>query len=311
MTLRLDAHQHFWAYNDREYGWMGPGMDALRRDHLPDDLAPELARAGVHGTVAVQARRTLAETRWLLGISERTPFVRGVVGWVDMGSKDLPATLERLAAHPRFVGVRELIHDMPDPAYATSAEHVRGVALLAPLGLAYDLLLRPPHLPAATSLVDRFPEQRFVLDHIAKPDMRPGAAPEAGPNAAWARGLRSLAERPNVTCKLSGLVTEGDWHAWRAEHIAPFLDLVLEAFGPERTMIGSDWPVCTLAADYGRTMRVVTDYAARLSQDERAAVLGRDVLAGLRARRAGRARPRGRRSRRRRRGRAPIGRRRR
>ncbi len=261
---------------------MGPGMDRLRRDHLPADLRPELARAGVDGTVAVQARRTLAETEWLLALADRHPFVRGVVGWVDFAAPDLEATVARLAEHPRLVGVRELVHDMPDPErpdpdYAVSAEHLRGVAALAGTGLAYDLLLRPPQLPAAIRLVDRFPEQTFVLDHIAKPDMRASPGRPAGPDARhrpWLEGLEALAERPNVSCKLSGLVTEARWDAWRPEHLTPFLDAVLDAFGPYRLMMGSDWPVCTVAADYATAVDVVRHWAARLSGDERAAVLG-------------------------------------
>lgn len=295
MTGILDAHQHFWAYNTREYGWMGPGMDALRRDHLPAELEPQLRDVGVVGTVAVQARRALTETDWLLRLAEEHGFIRGVVGWVDLRDSDLPNRLERLATHPRMVGIRELLHDMPDPDFATSPEHVRAVALLAPLDLAYDLLVRAPQLPAAIRLVDRFPEQRFILDHIAKPIMTPGSRPDDDANLAWARGLRTLAERPNVTCKLSGLVTEADWHAWRPEHIAPFLDVVLDAFEPGRVMIGSDWPVCTLAADYGRTVGLVLDYLARLSESERRAVLHDSCVRAYRldaAHRTGPAAPR-------------------
>lgn len=264
----LDAHQHFWAYNEREYGWMSDDMDVLRTDHLPEHLEPLLAASGVHGTIAVQARRSLNETAWLLELAHKHDFIRGVVGWVDMASPKLEEDLERFAADPALVGVRELIHDMTDPMYALSDQHVQGVGLLASHGLAYDLLVRPQHLPAATRLVDRFPEQRFVVDHAGKP------AIAAGLMEPWAEDLARLAERPNVTCKLSGLVTEADWYAWEARQIKPYLDHVLAVFGPERVMIGSDWPVCTCAADYRDTMALVLGVADELTSVERAAVLG-------------------------------------
>jgi len=269
----IDAHQHFWVYDEPAYGWMTEGMDALRRDHLPADLAPQLDAAGVDATVAVQARRLEVETEWLLALADVHPRIAGVVGWIDIGSPALEATLERWSAHPRLVGLRELIHDMPDPEFATSPAHARAVAAIGRHGLAYDLLLRPAHLPAATRLVDALSDQRFVVDHIAKPDLRRGAD-RRGANAAWAAGIRRLAERPHVACKLSGLLTEADWDDWRAADVTPYLDTVLEAFGADRCMIGSDWPVCTLAAPYGVTIGLLTDYAAGLSPHERRALLG-------------------------------------
>ncbi len=275
----IDAHQHFWVYDDEAYGWMTDAMDALRRDHLPADLAPLLDAAGVDATVAVQARRLEVETDWLLQLADAHPRIVGVVGWIDAASPLLEATLERWAAHARLVGLREVIHDMPDPDFATSPEHARAVAAAGRHGLAYDLLLRPAHLPAAIRLVDALPDQRFVVDHIAKPDLRRVPDLRRGPdrragNAAWEAGIRRLAERPHVACKLSGLLTEADWHDWRAEDATPYLDTVLDAFGPDRCMIGSDWPVCTLAAPYRATMGLLTDYAARLAPHERRALLG-------------------------------------
>lgn len=270
----IDSHQHFWAYNDLEYPWMGPGMERLKRDHLPPDLLPKLAAADVHGTVAVQARRTERETEWLLELADLHPFILGVVGWVDFASADLDATLERLAGHARLVGIRELIHDNPDEAYATSVEHVRGVRSVGAHGLACDLLLRPTHLPAATMLVDRFPDYRFVVDHIAKPDMRRGWRQDDPDVQRWAGGIRRLAERPHVACKLSGMVTEADWAAWTPDAIAPFAEVVLEAFGADRVMMGTDWPVCTVAADYGATVELARQLTRRLSPSERTAVFG-------------------------------------
>jgi L-fuconolactonase len=268
MALRIDAHQHFWRYNPTDYVWMNDAMGVLRRDYLPDDLEPLLNAAGMDASVAVQARQMVEETAWLLRLADRHAFILGVVGWVDFASPELEAQLERFGAHPKLKGVRELIHDMADVDYALSAEHVRAMSLLARSRLTYDLLLRPPHLRPATVLVDRFPNQPFVVDHIAKPDIASGAT------APWERDLRALAQRPNVSCKLSGMVTECDWRRWRPEQIRPYLEIVLDAFGSERVMIGSDWPVCTLAGAYGPVMGVVTEFVSALSETERERILG-------------------------------------
>lgn len=280
----LDAHQHFWVYNAHEYGWMGEGMENLKRDFLPVHLEPLLRQSEVSGTVAVQARRTLGETRWLLDLADRHPFIRGVVGWADFAAENLSRVLADIAQHPRLVGLRELVHDMPDREYVLSGEHTAAMGALRECDLTYDLLLRPEHLGAATALADRFPDQRFVVDHIAKPrfgrdtptlgsELAGDRAAEADARALWARGIRAIAQLPNVYCKLSGLLTELDWVHWRNDQVTPYLDVVLEAFGPSRVMIGSDWPVCTCAADYGTTMRLLLDYVAPLSANEQAAVL--------------------------------------
>lgn len=275
----IDAHQHFWAYRPDHYPWMGPGQDGLRRDHLPEELQMLMAQAGVAGTVAVQARQMEGETEWLLGLARQHRFVRGVVGWFDFTAPDVEARMERLADDPLLVGARELIHDMPDPDYAVSRDHVRGVRAAARYGLTYDLLLKPPHLPAATRLVDLLPDQRFVVDHIAKPPMATG---ELEP---WASGVRELARRPNVWCKLSGLVTEAvkpgesltvdELYA----RVEPYLEACLEAFGAGRLMVGSDWPVCTVVAGYGETMGIARRFVGRFSEDEQRAVLAGNCVA--------------------------------
>lgn len=262
----IDAHQHFWRYNDREYDWMGADQGVLKRDHLAEELASLMAAAGVAGTIAVQARRTVAETEWLLNLAEQHPYILGVVGWVDFASSELEQNLERLAEDPKLVGVRELIHDMDDVDYAISNLHVAGVRAAQRAGLSYDLLLKPQHLSAATRLVDLLPQQRFVVDHIAKPNI---AAGELEP---WAGGLREIARRDNVWCKLSGLVTEASWDSWRASDFEPYVDVALGAFGPSRVMVGSDWPVCTCAADYGATMGLARSLLTNLSADEQTLV---------------------------------------
>jgi L-fuconolactonase len=269
--MRIDAHQHFWTYSAAEYPWIGPGMERLARDFGPTDLEAMLAAAGIGGSVAVQARQSLAETRWLLGLAETHALIKGVVGWVDLRSDRAAEQLDEFAAHPRFVGVRHVVQDEPDPRFLLGGAFVGGLRLLAPRGLTYDLLLYPQHLPAAAELAALLPEQPFVLDHLAKPRVREGLAAALEP---WRRDLAALARHPNVSCKLSGLVTEAVWREWRRDDFTPYLEAALEAFGPERLMFGSDWPVCLLAADYAEVAGIVTDFVARLSAAEQAAILG-------------------------------------
>lgn len=267
-SMRLDAHQHFWRYDPAQHVWMTDAMAALRRNYLPEDLAPLLQATGFDGTIAVQARQMVEETEWLLALADRHAFIRGVVGWVDLRSPDLGAQLETFAANPKLVGVRHVVHDEPDEDFMLRPEFRRGIASLANRGLTYDLLLRPRHLTAAIRLVDEFKNQPFVLDHIAKPGLDAASWP------LWKEGLLRLAERENVTCKLSGLVTEAEWAAWRPDDFRPALDVVLQAFGAGRLMIGSDWPVCTLAADYATTMGIVMDFVRDLTTSEQAGILG-------------------------------------
>ncbi len=263
--MKIDAHQHFWDYaaDPAHYGWIGDAEAPLRRAFLPGDLAPLLARAGYGGTVAVQARETEVETDALLALARTTPWILGVVGWIDLCADDVEDRLDRAAADPKLRGLRMVIHDRPDLGFAASPAHVRGVSALAARGLTYDLLIRTEHMPAALALVDRCPDVRFVVDHLAKPHLDGSDWP------LWRAGIGALGARPNVWCKLSGLGTlPGPGRPDR------FLDAALATFGPARCLIGSDWPVATLAADYAATMAVVEDWCAPLSPDERALVLG-------------------------------------
>jgi L-fuconolactonase len=266
--MNIDAHQHFWRYNESEYGWMGPGMETLKRDHLPPDLLPLLQSAGFDGTIAVQARQVLEETRWLLELADQYSFIKGVVGWVDLRSPQLHHQLEPFAAHPKLRGVRHVVHDEPDDQFMLREDFVRGISMLSEFHLTYDLLLFPKHLPAACELVKRFPYQRFVLDHIAKPLIKGGIL------EPWATDLRKLAAFPNVFAKVSGMVTEANWQAWKPADFTPYLDAVLDVFGVERVMLGSDWPVCTVAATYGQVISIVAEYIRRFSPDEQKQILG-------------------------------------
>jgi L-fuconolactonase len=265
---RIDSHQHFWKYDAREYGWIDDRMSVIKRDFLPSDLEPPLRAAGFDACVAVQARQTMEETAWLLELAEQNPFVAGVVGWVDLCSPDVRAQLQRFGRHPKLVGVRHIVQAESDDRFLLRPDFGRGIALLEEFGLAYDILVHPRHLAVAAEFVRRFPRQRFVLDHLAKPEIARGEIED------WSRGLRTLAAAPNVFAKLSGLVTEADWKRWTPDQMRPYLDVAFGCFGPGRLMIGSDWPVCALAGEYGRTMRVVTDYLGRRPAVEREAVLG-------------------------------------
>jgi L-fuconolactonase len=266
--LRIDSHVHFWRYNAAEYEWIDDSMAALRRDFLPSDAKREMDRAGIDACVAVQARQTLEETRWLLELAGSAPFIAAVVGWVDLQADDVAAQLEQFAAHPKLVGVRHIVQSEPDPRFLLRPAFCRGVSLLEGFDLTYDILIYPRHLPAAIEFVSRFPRHRFVLDHLAKPAIRTGEIRE------WERNIRVLAQAQNVLCKVSGLVTEADWTRWTAADIGPCLDIAFDCFGASRLIAGSDWPVCTVAADYGRTMSVLGDYLESRPPSERDTVMG-------------------------------------
>lgn len=270
--MRIDAHQHFWRFEPGAYGWIDESMAAIRRDFLPDALRPLLAGAGVDACVAVQTRQTLEETRWLLELAEAHPFIAGVVGWIDLQSADVRGQIEGLARRRKLVGVRHLVQGEADPRFLLRPEFCRGIAELARLDLAYDILIYPRHLAVAVEFAERFPDQRFVLDHLAKPEIRSGEI------RSWARELRRLAALPNVCAKLSGLVTEADWQAWTPAELRPYLDVAFESFGWERLMAGSDWPVCLVAANYGRVMGVVADYLETRPRKEQDAVLGGNAV---------------------------------
>ena len=266
--MRIDAHQHFWRYKAEDYPWIDDSMSSLRRDFLPEDLKPELARSGFNGSIAVQACHTLDETRWLLGLADREASIVGVIGWVDLRSADAKSQLSELARNPKLLGIRHVVQAEPDDRFLLQPDFLRGVDTLSEFGLTYDILIYTRHLPVAAEFVSRFPKQRFVLDHLAKPLIK---SRQLKP---WEFDIRALAKFNNVMCKLSGLVTEADWRNWKREDFAPYLDVAFEAFGPDRLMIGSDWPVCTVAASYERVMDLVIHYLEKFPTAVREAVLG-------------------------------------
>lgn len=268
--MKIDAHQHFWHYDVRQYSWINDEMAVLRNDFLPDHLKRFLDAGGLDGSVAVQARQSLDETRWLLSLADQHPHIKGVVGWVDLRSDNLDDQLGEFADHPKFVGVRHVVQDEPDNRFLVRADFMRGVEKLINYDLAYDILIFPKQLRAAFDFVKNFPDHRFVLDHIAKPFIKDGVM------SPWDEQMHQLASFPNVFCKVSGMVTEADWQNCQISDFEPYLDVVFNAFGVDRLMFGSDWPVCTIAAAYDKVMEIVDFYLNRcnFSSEKKAAFWG-------------------------------------
>ena len=265
--MRIDAHQHFWRYDPARDAWITEEMRAIRRDFLPADLQPALSANGFDGCIAVQADQSDSETQFLLDLARRHSFIKGVVGWVDLRSAALDATLADYSADRRLRGVRHVAQAEPED-FLARPDVIAGIGRLERFGLTYDILIVDRQLPAAMALTTRLPNQRFVLDHLGKPRIRTA---EMEP---WATRIRELSRRPNVCCKLSGLVTEANWATWCQEDLRPYLDVAFEAFGPERLMFGSDWPVSLLAAPYEGVLGVVAEYINALSASERNAIFG-------------------------------------
>jgi L-fuconolactonase len=271
--MHIDSHQHFWIYHPKEYEWIDGSMSAIRRNFLPDDLKPALEANGFDGSIVVQVRQTLDETRWLLELAEKHPTILGVVGWVDLCAADIRSQLQTLTQNPKLVGIRHIAQSEPNDHFLVRPDFMHGITMLEEFNLAYDILIYTKHLPVAIEFVQHFPRQRFVLDHLAKPPIRSGEI------AFWADHIRRLAARPNVFCKLSGMVTEADWHHWTADQMTSYLDVAFQAFGPDRLMVGSDWPVCLVASSYSRTVQVVKDYIRSQSPASQNKVLGANAAA--------------------------------
>jgi L-fuconolactonase len=267
----IDAHHHLWRYTPDEYGWIDERISVLRRDYLPRDLKPLLDGAAISGAIAVQARQSLEETRWLLALAEEPAnagWMKGVVGWAPLAAADFSETLAELCKSARLRGLRHVIQDEPDDRFIVGAAFNRGIRALRDTRLVYDILIRARHLPQTVRFVDMHPDQPFVLDHCAKPAIATG---EIEP---WAGHMRELAKRPNVCCKLSGLVTEAEWQQWTPASLEPYWRVVLEAFGAGRLLFGSDWPVALLATSYQRWVDTVVGWLAPLSKDEQEAIRG-------------------------------------
>jgi len=269
--VRIDSHQHFWRYTAARDTWITDEMSILKRDFLPEELLPKLDAGGFAGSIAVQTSQSDAETSFLLDLADRNPAIRGVVGWVDLCAPDVPAHLEKYSRAAKLCGFRHIAQAEADD-FLLREDFSRGIAAPEQFDFTYDILIYERQLPAAIALVERHPQQRFVVDHLAKPAMR------AKHMAFWARGMRVLAANPNVYCKASGLVTEADWKSWRADEFTPYLDVVFEAFGPDRVMFGSDWPVCLLAATYAQVTQLIEDYVRVLPGADQEKVFGGNAM---------------------------------
>jgi L-fuconolactonase len=274
MTHRIiDSHHHLWRYDSADYPWMAAGMEKLRRDYLLPDLKAVTQATGVTGTVVVQARQTVEETLWLSEIAAETELILGIVGWAPLVHAQVDSYLERLAALPKMKGMRHVLHDEPDPFYMSREDFHRGISRLKDYGLRFDCLIFEHHLPQTIEFVGRHPNQIFIVDHIAKPSICKKVL------APWRQQLTELASRPNVYCKLSGMVTEAHWDLWTEQDLAPYFEIVLQAFGCERTMFGSDWPVVNLASSYEEWLGVAQRALSQISEEERAWIFARTAIA--------------------------------
>jgi L-fuconolactonase len=270
--MSIDSHQHFWRYDPARQGWIDESMGVLKRDFLPEQLASELDANKIDASIAVQADQSEQETLFLLDLAKRSRRIAGVVGWVDLVSPRLDDRLKLFSQCEKLRGVRHLAQSEPDDRFLVRPDFTRGISRLQEFGFTYDILIYPKQLPAAMELVAKFPKQRFVLDHLAKPEIRTNNL------AAWATLIGSMGRNPNVYCKLSGLVTEADWHRWTPADFDSYLDVVLEAFGVDRLMFGSDWPVCLLAASYKQVKDIIADFVERKAPKAKEKIFGANAV---------------------------------
>ncbi|HET6256586.1 MAG TPA: amidohydrolase family protein [Puia sp.] len=272
--VRIDAHQHFWKYDPVKHGWIHDAMWVIRRDYSPADLLPLLQAAGMDGCVAVQVNQTEDENKELLALAAEYDFIRGVVGWIDLQHPEVEFRLEWYKeAYPKMKGFRHILQGERDRALMLKPAFKRGIGLLKKFGYTYDILIFPDQLGYTQEFVSAFPDQPFIIDHIAKPHIKDRYITEE-----WKDAIRAVAVYPNVWCKISGMVTEADWRHWKPEHFKPYLDTVVEAFGSKRIVFGSDWPVCLVAAGYEQVVQIVDDYFAAFTADERAALFGGNAV---------------------------------
>ncbi len=267
--MRIDSHQHFWKYNETDYVWMNDQHTILKKDFLPEDLLPLLQVVQLDGCIAVQARQMLAETDFLLKLAQNNSCIKGVVGWIPFYEANAEGLVEQYADQDKMVGFRHVVHDEPDDQFILRPDFNNGIKCLSKYSLCYDLLIFEKHLPQTIEFVDQHPELSMVIDHIAKPRIRLNDF-----DHTWANNIKRLAERENVTCKLSGMVTEVIHNTWNPELLKPYFDVVLETFGPDRIMFGSDWPVCLLQSTYTKWVETVSSFITPLTHAEQEAIMG-------------------------------------
>lgn len=271
-SFRVDTHQHFWIYNQEEYKWIDESMAKLKRNFLPSHLNRVLKRNGIDFCVTVQAQQTLQETKWLLELAQNNSFIKGIVGWVDLKSSSMEQDLEKFAAYKKFKGVRHVLQDEKDDRYMLRLDFKQGLRQLEKYGLTYDILIYPRHIKYACTLIGEFPNQKFIIDHLAKPLIKESKI------EPWIKDMQKLAREDNVFCKLSGMVTEANWDSWKQEDFVPYMETLLEVFGPNRLLFGSNWPVCTVAAKYEQVLGIVTNFISSLSPAEQAHIMGQNAI---------------------------------
>ena len=266
--LRVDSHQHFWQYNKEHFAWIDSSMSVLQRDYLPKELKEEQKKLDFTGSIAVQARQIEEETRWLLELANDNDNVLGVVGWLDIQSDNFETVLDSYLSNPRFIGLRHIVQDEPDDNFMLRDSFLRGLAIMVDKKLPYDILVFPKHLPVVKKVLEKFPKHDFVIDHLAKPNIKKNLIKE------WLNKMEEIAQFSQLRVKLSGMVTEADWHYWKTEDFIPYLDAMYRLFGEDRLMIGSDWPVCKLASEYEHTMNIVLQWIERFPISTQEKILG-------------------------------------
>ncbi|ULQ54234.1 amidohydrolase family protein [Flavihumibacter fluvii] len=265
---RIDAHQHFWKFDPVRDAWINDDMCRIQRDFFPEDLAPVLAANGIDGTIAVQADQSEAENAFLLGLAQKNDFIKGVVGWVDFCSPGIEERLHYYRSFPKMKGFRHVLQGEKDRAYMLLPDFKRGISLLHKYGYTYDILIYPDQLEYALAFCQAFPEQAFIIDHLAKPAIR------ANGLATWKKDITKFKDQSHVHCKVSGIVTEADWNNWTADEIYPYLDVVVDTFGINRLLFGSDWPVCLVAAEYNQAKALIVEYFAAFTPGENELLFG-------------------------------------
>lgn len=264
----IDSHQHFWQYDPERHGWINDNMSVLKKDFMPVHLQEVFEANNVDGCVAVQADQSEAETEFLLDLADKNPFIKTVVGWVDLRSEQIEERLAYFKDFSKLAGFRHVVQSEPDNNFMLREDFKRGISSLLKYGFTYDILIFPTQMEAARQITEIFPDQKFVIDHIAKPYIKKGLL------EPWGGAMRSIAQHENVCCKISGMVTEADWQNWQYDDFVPYMDVVMEAFGPDRLMFGSDWPVCLLAGDYSKIKGIVEKYIEKLSESEKRKIMG-------------------------------------
>jgi L-fuconolactonase len=268
----IDAHQHFWKYNPQKHNWINAEMQVLKRDYLPVDLEALFTENQVEGCISVQADQSEEETFFLLDLANKYAFILGVVGWIDLRAPDLEEKLDSYAKFLKLCGLRHVLQDEKDPEFILKKSFQRGISYLEKYGYTYDILIFPNQMKAALETVQNFPNQKFIIDHIAKPYIKDQKI------SGWAYNMRAFAECENVWCKVSGMITEADWNNWRYTDLVPYIDVVFEAFGTDRVLFGSDWPVCLLAGSYKTVKGILEIYTRNFSKEEKAKIWGLNAL---------------------------------